>query len=106
LLSELTLTIPATTLKPAFHRLSSQNTKIVKVASLIAILVLMSAELQQQTPPGSGLALADSGKLPVLSSKIIKEAYQLLAFITLKYPHVEEFGSRALVLIKFIVTSY
>jgi hypothetical protein len=66
----------------------------------------MSAKLQQQTPPGSGLASADSGKLPVLTSKTIKEAYQLLAFIASKHPYTEEFGSRALALIEFVVTSY
>jgi hypothetical protein len=66
----------------------------------------MSAELQQQTPPGSGLALADSRKLPVLTSETIKEAYQLSAFIALKHPHTEEFRSRALALIEFVVTSY
>jgi hypothetical protein len=50
--------------------------------------------------------LADLGKLPVLTSEMIEEAYQLSAFIALKHPHVEEFGSRALALIEFIVTSY
>jgi hypothetical protein len=66
----------------------------------------MSAELQQHTPPGSGLALADSGKLPVLSSETIEEAYQLSAFIASKHPHADGFGSRARALIEFVVTSY
>jgi hypothetical protein len=42
----------------------------------------------------------------VLTSETIKETYQLSAFIALKHPYVEEFGSRALALIEFVVTSY
>jgi hypothetical protein len=90
-----------------FHRLSPQNTikNIIKVASS-SISVLMSAELQQQTPPGSGLASADSGKLPLLSSETIEAAYQLSAFVASKHPSADEFGSRALALIKFVVDAY
>jgi transposase InsO family protein len=42
----------------------------------------------------------------VLFSETIEAAYQLSAFVASKHPHADEFGSRALALIEFVVNSY